>query len=162
MPITVTPSKQLEINLDDAEEGELLQLFLADRSSLIVTARRIWNESLSFFLEPPHMPVVFRDHVKAQTLQALRTPPYELRKWFEGLEDQSAGLYQSLYDSLTLKCSINKWKVGETPVISLGRPFSMGSADSPVSWDAPAAVTSIKPVDAWTGTLAEARILAEI
>lgn len=159
MPISVTLSKQLDVDLTQAEEGELLMVHLDDRSTLLLTARRYYKkpEDMSFIVEPAHMPLALREHIKQQVRYALGGDLHGLRSWYEKQEDQSPGLYQMLYTELSSRCEVYSWEVGNTPEVVLR---SLGSTVDfrPVRWKVPAVVTNLTPVQPWQGVLEEAKI----
>jgi len=161
MPISVKPSKQLDVDLSDAEDGELLYVRLKDHSTLILTARRYYSSSdPSLYIERQHMPLALREHIKNEVRRVLGGDLYGLRSWYEKQEDKSPGLYELIYAQLTSRCYVTHWEVGSVPVVFTSRFEGGNISFQPEKWEAPAAVTTLKEVDAWLGVVEEARIQA--
>lgn len=163
MPISVTPTKQVDIDLSEAEEGDLLRISYSDSTYLILTAHMNYS-SMLMFLERAHMPAAVREHAKQEILRFLQKSPHGLDEWFEKNKSEGQSLYDLLYERFTSKVTVGKLELGGKLSVSLYAPFD-GRVDNPYfdKWEPEGVVIQhIQPITRWQGAVEEAIITASL
>ncbi len=163
MSISVTPTKQVDIDLSEAYDGDLLRIGYSDGSHLVLTAHTHYS-SMLMFLERTHMPAVIREHVKKEILRFLRESPHGLDEWYEKNKSKGQSLYDLLYECFTSKVTVGKLKLGGKLSVNLYAPFD-GRVDNPnfAKWEPEGVVIQhIQPIDRWQGAVEEAIITASL
>lgn len=157
MTIKVTPSDQLVLHLEDAEEGELLRLQLSDGTSLILTVRQA-DKGPDLFIDQWLMPRALRKHVEREISRLLDHDAHTLGKWLEERCPCGREPYDFLYDVLTWRCQVTQWWVGKVPIVHLNAPLDDHDAYKPKPWSLGVRVTTFAPAEDWVGYIERLRI----
>lgn len=164
MTIKVTPSKLLDLNFDEAEEGDLVQFTLADRSVLLATyAVNHQYSGHMLVVNRRHMPQALVTHIELHAIALLQRNDHNLKRWYCESDFGSTDPYDALVASLTTNCIIARYEVGKVPVVHLGHIGDTygGAWRQTTSWEAPAEVVRIAPVEEWEGLRHAALLRAE-
>lgn len=160
MPLSVTPSKQLIIDTDNGEAGDILRLVLEDRQSLYLTLQVSEHGYASFTIESRFFPTGLVSYVKSAMKQLL-FDDYRLSESFEKREDQTLGLYDWLYAELASNVYVSNYEVDEIPTISLGAPGWLRLGHDFKKWQASSSVRTIATSTEWVATIWKARLMTE-